>query len=549
MGNQTASADNTFELSDPPPAPVPIPHSDIESYEGSEPVTLTWNTVNDPNGDPVQYQVEVSGYALSPWMDELPGNPATQSWTVTLPNIGNNHSWRVKARDKNHPLMEAVSGWSYFLMKTSCPILYTWDGEKYTFVSDVMGLGTLGLPVGKNKYRYPPSVEETKIERKLLRPVNGKYRMVLKNDLNEIEFVDRLVLKAVDHPVGTEIFVTDFTRADKPLDPVKIYTTRNLRPLKAAKYINKPLYKGQYREEDITALVEKVDYRYAPASLFDDNQYILDLGDLSGAQEIKLVVSGWSKFATQQERQAWLKSGAPKAERALDVMGPDGKWVKVIEDLPYIPGLTKSAVYDLTGKFPRGSKEYKVRLRGLPRTYFDYFAVDTSKTEKVKVHELLPVKANLQYQGRSLYKESPEPFFDYYTKANENRIYHEGNFTRYGDTLPLLKMTDDMFVIMDTGDGLELEFNEVPPAPGMVRDYIFLADGCFQEITGKVEPMPFHAMSNYPYPATEKYPDSPEHKKYLREWNTRVHPPKLEEVGGSGFLARIKLFFSGLIHR
>ena len=36
-----------------------------------------------------------------------------------------------------------------------------------------------------------------------------------------------------------------------------------------------------------------------------------------------------------------------------------------------------------------------------------------------------------------------------------------------------------------------------------------------------VEPLPFHGMSRYPYPATEHYPDTPAHREYGRTYNTR----------------------------
>ena len=36
-----------------------------------------------------------------------------------------------------------------------------------------------------------------------------------------------------------------------------------------------------------------------------------------------------------------------------------------------------------------------------------------------------------------------------------------------------------------------------------------------------VLPLPFHAMSRYPYPAREHYPDDAAHREYLREYLTR----------------------------
>jgi hypothetical protein len=36
-----------------------------------------------------------------------------------------------------------------------------------------------------------------------------------------------------------------------------------------------------------------------------------------------------------------------------------------------------------------------------------------------------------------------------------------------------------------------------------------------------LEPLPFRAMSSYPYPGTERYPDDEEHRSYLESYNTR----------------------------
>ena len=40
-----------------------------------------------------------------------------------------------------------------------------------------------------------------------------------------------------------------------------------------------------------------------------------------------------------------------------------------------------------------------------------------------------------------------------------------------------------------------------------------------------VTPLPFHGMSDYPYPDAESYPLDEEHLRYIRKYNTR-------EVGG-----------------
>jgi hypothetical protein len=38
---------------------------------------------------------------------------------------------------------------------------------------------------------------------------------------------------------------------------------------------------------------------------------------------------------------------------------------------------------------------------------------------------------------------------------------------------------------------------------------------------GMVGPLPFHAMSRYPYGPNEAYPTDPVHRRYIEQYNTR----------------------------
>ena len=74
-----------------------------------------------------------------------------------------------------------------------------------------------------------------------------------------------------------------------------------------------------------------------------------------------------------------------------------------------------------------------------------------------------------------------------------------------------------------TFDGADLP----EPPPGWARDFVLHTDGWLKEgdlntaTAATIEPLPFHGMSRYPYPATESYPASPEHVEYVLEYNTR----------------------------
>jgi hypothetical protein len=94
----------------------------------------------------------------------------------------------------------------------------------------------------------------------------------------------------------------------------------------------------------------------------------------------------------------------------------------------------------------------------------------------------------------------------------------------------LLESPDDRMVIMGSGDELRLSFDAgaLPPLPrGWRRQYLLKVDGWAKDRDANtadsqtVEPLPFHKMSSYPYPAGERYPDTPEHERYRREYLTR----------------------------
>jgi hypothetical protein len=103
-------------------------------------------------------------------------------------------------------------------------------------------------------------------------------------------------------------------------------------------------------------------------------------------------------------------------------------------------------------------------------------------------------------------------------------------YTRYGDVRELVLAPDDRFVIMGSGDELQLNFPAaaLPPLPGAWRrDFLLLLDGWAKDsdantaYSQSVDPLPFHGMSRYPYPTSEHYPDDEPHRVYRRTYNTR----------------------------
>jgi len=104
-----------------------------------------------------------------------------------------------------------------------------------------------------------------------------------------------------------------------------------------------------------------------------------------------------------------------------------------------------------------------------------------------------------------------------------------GSYTRYGEVKNLLARTDDRLVVMAAGDEMSVRFSArgLPPLKrGWKRDFFLYVSGFAKDgepntaYSRTVAPLPFRAMPNYPYePGT--YPDDPEHKAFLRKYQTR----------------------------
>jgi hypothetical protein len=209
----------------------------------------------------------------------------------------------------------------------------------------------------------------------------------------------------------------------------------------------------------------------------------------------------------------------------LQVKDPAGRWRTVIEDMGIPSGAPRSIAVDLSGKFLSPSRE--VRIVTNMCIYWDQiFLSEDPGAPDVRLTAVEAASADLLLRGFSqpviyLNHEQPEGFI--YAKWKPYTSWNQipGLYTRYGDTRELLRSVDNKLVIMGSGDELRLSFEArvLPRLPaGWRRDFLFLVDGWSKDgdantaHADSVEPLPFHGMSRYPYPAGERYPLQETHR-------------------------------------
>jgi Tfp pilus assembly protein PilF len=417
---------------------------------------------------------------------------------------------------------------------SSCPYLYTWNGERFEFVTDFMGGGEMGYLEEPGRYNQPDADEYVRIPSDKLKEKDGRYELRVTNELEESMFVDRLQLIAVAHPEGTEVYPNE--GMSNPPKPYRLFVTRNARP---------PLSASDDHGHEVIDLISKMDRRWPDDFKLDrvrgyagEHSLTMKLEEVDrkarASERIVLLLTGWTDYAWSSDNVAAAQAKKEMKPPSLQVKDAKGKWRTVIEDIGIPVGRPQTVTVDLTGKFLSADRE--VRIVTSMRIYWDQVLVDTSDGKSpLQITQLDPARADLRFRGFSaeVTPDGREPFgYDYRSVsfASPWKVM-TGRYTREGDVRELLLQSDDMFVVSRTGDELNLSFDAaaLPPLPaGWTRTFLLFADGFSKEMDinsaspDQLSPLPFHAMTRYPYRWPEHYPADAKHLEYLDKYNTRV---------------------------
>jgi tetratricopeptide (TPR) repeat protein len=409
---------------------------------------------------------------------------------------------------------------------SSCPYLYTWNGERFEFITDFLGGGEMGNWQEAGIYHYPDSDEFVRITSDQLKPKDGKYEIRVTNELEEVLYLDHLKLIAVEHDAEEEVYPNEglgIPTAGKRIlyttqnahSPISAVDTDGLDVLPKIKNLDREFY-DNFKSLNIRGYA-------APHNL------TLNLDDKKGYNDrTLLLLTGWTDYAFSSDNLAASQSGKSLFLPKLQVKNKKGEWQTVIESIGISIGRPQTLVVDLTGKFLSNSRE--VRIVTNFKTYWDKIEVSTSEQKDVKTIEMQPVQADLRERGFSEEIKYGEMITTNYDRVlNDGRWkYFSGNFTRLGAVNSLLEAVDDVFVISKTGDEVVLSFEALPELPpNRKRTFLLFADGYSKEMDinsgspDQVFPLPFKRMSKYPYGADEQFPMTEEKRRIYDEYTTR----------------------------
>ena len=277
----------------------------------------------------------------------------------------------------------------------SCPFLYTWNGETFEFISDVIGITPLGLPMAPGML-VPPDHDEYVLVRgdQLVPDENGELVIQFTEELREVTYLDRVRLDVVDHPASADVYLNErFTFP--PFPEPHTHTVSSIAAVKKATGSD---------GKDWTEELQEQDFRHPAPFARLGGQYLglaephfleleFDPADLEGAKQLRLVATGWFFWSDASVNVASAATlGVGFVPPMIQIPGPDGTWVPAGPPIGFPAGKTKTMVVDVTDIVPR--EDPRIRLGSTLELYWDMIHLATCDDDADLVtHPLEPTAA------------------------------------------------------------------------------------------------------------------------------------------------------------
>jgi len=414
---------------------------------------------------------------------------------------------------------------------SSCPILFSWDGQRFAFVTDILGGGGLGFFLRPGAYARPDPTETVRIPPPRIEPRDGTYRLRIAEPLEEVTYLDQLELQVYDHPACWEVYPDERFATSAPLPRGEPWAVKEKIFPRAAR---------DDRGVDVLDKLLHIDRNYvvppADAKLVGyaaDHWIELNFGnafeDMGRDAQRILYLYGWVEYTYSHVNYAAWQAGKTMQGPRIEIPDGQGGWTVARVDAGFPAGLPRMMTLDISSLPIR--HDGRLRIRTNMQIYWDQAFVGRNVAGPTMVaHCLKPSRAELRMRGypQEFSPDAGNPTLYDYDRLDHGMTFKSlaGRYTRFGSVGPLLDQTDDQFVIMGRGEEVAVQFDaaSLPELPaGWSRTCFLHVDGYCKDMDlltafpETIDPLPFHAMDHYP-PRRAK-PRAP--RPLERRWNTR----------------------------
>jgi len=383
---------------------------------------------------------------------------------------------------------------------SSCPVLFAWDGSRFRFVTDLLGVGGIGFFERPGAYSEPVSRENVLLPPDALVASDGMYRLKVAEPMEEVTYLDSVSLVAYDLPPGWRMTLDERKAVSGPSPSgAPIFYREERLPIEAIDQAGTNVT-ARLQHADLSAVGPReivprfigLAHPYSVTMTFDQP---VD----RGPGRPVLLIDGWVEYPYAQTVFAAWQAGAVYEAPTLEARDSAGRWHEVAREFGYPAGMPRQMAYPLP-PLPPGTTA--LRLRTSQEIYWDRIAIVYAERAPEVRRQVLPLRtAELRAGGFQRRTTGPQraPHYDDERRVPLGDTRHpRGWYTEFGSIEPLVANEDAAVAIFGPGEEVTVAF-EAPRATapdGWARRLVLEARGWCKDMDlytrdgETIEPLP-----------------------------------------------------------
>ncbi|MYD42655.1 MAG: tetratricopeptide repeat protein [Gammaproteobacteria bacterium] len=356
----------------------------------------------------------------------------------------------------------------------SCPVVFVWNGYKYEFVSDVLGVAALGYFAEPDTTTPVRPNERLLLPEGLLKARNGKFEVKIGEPMEEVLYLDSASLLYVDVPQVLDM-VIDERLSIQSVEPTgePIYFSEVYTPVNAHSGDNPDVLEELLKADRYAVDPGAVDKRFIGLTS-KPHTLTMEFADELPTEHIVMVIDGWVEFPYSQTSFSAFSTNTSYRAPTLEARDGNGDWQIVMQQFGFPAGMPRQMALPLP-MLPDGTTA--LRLTSNLEVYWDRIRIVRQETAAdFPIHSTSLVRAVVRAPGyaKRTTKSQRVPYYDYDERSPYwDAKFANGFYTAMGPATELVETVDSAVAIIGSGEEVHLEFT-VPPTlkDGLRRFYI-----------------------------------------------------------------------------
>ncbi len=388
----------------------------------------------------------------------------------------------------------------------SCPVLFAWRGNKFDFVTDILGVGAQGFLVEPGTLLPPRPWEFVAFPPNTIDLKDGRYQFKVTEPMEENSFIDRLSMHLYDLPKDWKMVMDERMGTGAPeVTGEPLFYREELFPVVATDARGKNVLTAIAEADQVAMNPGEIDRRYI-GLLKQEQSVALRFEQAIDKHPSKddaipvLVADSWVELPYSQTHFAAWQAGKAFKSVTLEARVPGQKdWQLIYPDFGIPAGMPRVMSLPMSD-LPEGTTE--LRISWNREIYWDRIKLvwaEPAPTEMVTT-SITPTTAVVAKSGFStrVNHSQRRPEYIYQQRKTFGDVkYPTGFYTQLGEMTELVSKRDDAVAIIGPGEEVHVEFKpQGAPERGLNRWVVLETRGwakdkdLYTHLGGTVEPLP-----------------------------------------------------------